>query len=61
MSDEATATVVPQGETRYPKSGSIYLLSKNNELTGQIAVLIDELVRRDQQLAELKAQLAAKG
>lgn len=59
MSDEAT--VIPQGETRYPKSGAVYLLSKNNELTGQIAILIDELVRRDQELAEVRAQLAAKG
>jgi hypothetical protein len=41
----------------YPKSGAQFLLPRIAELHGQIADLIDELVKRDQTIAELTAKL----
>jgi hypothetical protein len=42
----------------YPKSGAQFLLPRIAELHGQIADLIDELVKRDQVIAEQRAQIA---
>jgi hypothetical protein len=41
----------------YPKSSGLYLMSKIQELTANVADLINELVKRDQRIAELEAQL----
>jgi hypothetical protein len=60
MSDNVT--VVPQGETRYPRSAAVYLLSDVNEKAGKLALLFDELALRRQQLgAEADERLPASG
>lgn len=42
----------------YPKNGGAYLLSRIHDLHASIADLIDELVQRDQTIAEQAAQIA---
>jgi hypothetical protein len=44
-------------DLNYPKNGGAYLLQRIHEMHAQVADLIDELVRRDQEIALLKAQI----
>lgn len=41
----------------YPKNGAQFLLGRITELHGTVADLIEELVLRDQKIAELTAKL----
>lgn len=38
----------------YPKNGGAFLMQRITELHGSVADLIDELVKRDQELAKLR-------
>jgi hypothetical protein len=42
----------------YPKSAGLYLMSRVQELTANVADLIDTLVQRDQRIAVLEAENA---
>lgn len=43
----------------YPQSGGVFLMAEVQRLTANVADLIDLLVRRDQTIAQLTAELNA--
>jgi hypothetical protein len=51
---------MPTPTLMYPKSSGLYLMSRVQELTANVADLINELVKRDQRIAELEQQLAVQ-
>ncbi len=46
-------------KTTYPQSAAMFLLGETQRLTANIAGLIEELVKRDQEIAGLKSELEA--
>ncbi len=48
---------VPTPSLIYPKSSGLYLMSRVQELTANVADLIETLCQRDQQLAGMEAIL----
>jgi hypothetical protein len=42
----------------YPKTGAMFLMSRVTELHANVADLIDELVKKDQQIAGKDAEIA---
>lgn len=44
----------------YPKSGGAFLLQRISDLHANVADLIEELVRRDQKIAEQTAQIVTQ-
>ncbi len=42
----------------YPKSSGLYLMSRVQELTANVADLINELVQRDAKIAAMEARIA---
>ncbi len=49
---------MPTPSLIYPKSSGLYLMGKIQELTANVADLINELCQRDARIAELESQLA---
>lgn len=45
------------GELRLPSSGSLFLIAEAQRYMGNVADLIDELVRRDMLIAELQERI----
>jgi hypothetical protein len=48
----------PTPTMMYPKSSGIYLMSRVQELTANVADLINELVARDARIAAMEARIA---
>jgi hypothetical protein len=48
----------PTPTMMYPKSSGIYLMSRVQELTANVADLINELVQRDARIAAMEARIA---
>jgi hypothetical protein len=48
----------PTPTIMYPKSSGIYLMSRVQELTANVADLINELVARDARIAAMEARIA---
>jgi dihydroxyacetone kinase DhaKLM complex PTS-EIIA-like component DhaM len=48
----------PTPTMMYPKSAGIYLMSRVQELTANVADLITELVARDAKIAAMEARIA---
>ncbi len=49
---------IPTPTMMYPKSSGIYLMSRVQELTANVADLINELVQRDARIAAMEARIA---
>ena len=49
---------VPTPGLIYPKSSGLYLMSRVQELTANVADLIETLCQRDRQIAEMEARMA---
>ena len=49
---------VPTPGLIYPKSSGLYLMSRVQELTANVADLIETLCQRDRQIAEMEARIA---
>ncbi len=49
---------MPTPGLMYPKSSGLYLMSRVQELTANVADLINELVARDARIAVLEARIA---
>ena len=47
----------PTPTMMYPKSSGIYLMSRVQELTANVADLINELVQRDAKIAAMEARI----
>ncbi len=49
---------MPTPTMMYPKSSGLYLMSRVQELTANVADLINELVQRDARIAAMEARIA---
>lgn len=49
---------MPTPGMMYPKSSGLYLMSRVQELTANVADLINELVQRDAKIAAMEARIA---
>ncbi len=49
---------MPTPTMMYPKSSGLYLMSRVQELTANVADLINELVQRDSRIAAMEARIA---
>ncbi len=49
---------MPTPGLMYPKSSGLYLISRVQELTANVADLINELVQRDARIAAMEARIA---
>jgi hypothetical protein len=56
MTDKMQNTPTPG--LMYPKSSGLYLMSRVQELTANVADLINELVQRDARIAAMEARIA---